>query len=232
MAATSGERPWGAGDADEDQARRDLKADLYREVMDEVQRELFASDVVAEHDRVAGMQAMSAAVQQEVHRLRAELSATQRALREAVVQGEHLRRSAATSRDGDGQILAEAHRAILVDLLGQGRCLGLGVVVYAPPPSGAEAQELSVDTPLHEGPWCHAAVPLTRDEVLSGEMEWEAEHPFLLARDDDGRCRYLDPQAGCCALEDRRPGACRQRALARHRAQGSGGGGPDPVRED
>jgi len=62
---------------------------------------------------------------------------------------------------------------------------------------------------------CHAAccrlrVPLTRQDLAEGIVEWEPDQPYLNRQRPDGYCVHCDPASHHCTTYDHRPGLCRR----------------------
>ena len=60
---------------------------------------------------------------------------------------------------------------------------------------------------------CHAAccrlrVPLTRQDLDEGIVQWDREQPYLNRRQSDGYCVHCDTTRRC-AVYEQRPGLCR-----------------------
>jgi hypothetical protein len=63
-------------------------------------------------------------------------------------------------------------------------------------------------------PLCHAAccrlrVPLTRQDLDEGVVQWDADRPYLNRQRADGYCVHCDPVGHRCHVYERRPGLCR-----------------------
>lgn len=61
---------------------------------------------------------------------------------------------------------------------------------------------------------CHAAccrlrVPLSRQDLDEGVVEWDTDHPYLNRQRADGYCVHCDQASQRCAVYDERPGLCR-----------------------
>jgi hypothetical protein len=74
--------------------------------------------------------------------------------------------------------------------------------------------EVDCDARIH---LCHArccsfAVALSRQDLDQGELEWQIESPYLLARAADRYCAYLrtEEEGGGCTKYEHRPAVCRK----------------------
>ena len=61
---------------------------------------------------------------------------------------------------------------------------------------------------------CHAAccrlgVPLTRQDVDEGIVQWDRDRPYLNQRQPDGYCVHCDGHSRRCTIYEQRPGLCR-----------------------
>ena len=70
---------------------------------------------------------------------------------------------------------------------------------------------IDCDKPVH---LCHArccsfVVELSRQDLEEGQLLWNIEEPYLLRREADGYCSYLDRATRGCGAYRNRPAACR-----------------------
>lgn len=56
---------------------------------------------------------------------------------------------------------------------------------------------------------CALAVELSRQDLEEGRIKWEIDEPYVMKRESDGYCTYLDREDGRCVAYDRRPAMCR-----------------------
>lgn len=68
--------------------------------------------------------------------------------------------------------------------------------------------------PVCQAVCCKLAVHLSADEVVSGNVRWDPETPYLLQREEDGRCTHQDRETGFCGAYDARPKPCRRYSCA------------------
>lgn len=68
--------------------------------------------------------------------------------------------------------------------------------------------DCAANLPLCKGRCCSFTVPLDRDEVVEGELRWNLDDPYMLARAPDGYCTHLEP-GGACECYGNRPAMCR-----------------------
>ena len=64
---------------------------------------------------------------------------------------------------------------------------------------------------------CKMPRALAREEVFEGRLHWSVEEPFLLPRDSDGYCAYLNRETFQCAVHEYKPVACRAYTCERDR---------------
>lgn len=56
---------------------------------------------------------------------------------------------------------------------------------------------------------CALTVELSRQDLEEGRIRWEIDEPYLMKRDADGYCTYLDRANGQCVAYEKRPAMCR-----------------------
>lgn len=56
---------------------------------------------------------------------------------------------------------------------------------------------------------CTLTIELTAADIDEGILKWDLEQPYLLAKDADGQCRYLERATGGCTVYEHRPAMCR-----------------------
>ena len=56
---------------------------------------------------------------------------------------------------------------------------------------------------------CRLRVPLTRQDLDEGIVEWDPDEPYLIRQRRDGHCVHCDPGSLRCTTYDHRPGLCR-----------------------
>ncbi|HTZ18338.1 MAG TPA: hypothetical protein VMB78_07845, partial [Dissulfurispiraceae bacterium] len=52
---------------------------------------------------------------------------------------------------------------------------------------------------------CTYVFALTQDEVKRGDIKYNPERPYYMARDDDGYCPYIDRATFKCSIHEQRP---------------------------
>lgn len=57
---------------------------------------------------------------------------------------------------------------------------------------------------------CTLIFALTKDEVDTGNIQYNLQRPFFIARDDDGYCPHMDRQTFGCKIWENRPLRCRR----------------------
>ena len=63
--------------------------------------------------------------------------------------------------------------------------------------------------PLCQARCCSFAVVLSRQDIEGGQLTWELEHPYRLARGPDGYCSHLGRDDARCQRYEHRPATCR-----------------------
>ena len=63
--------------------------------------------------------------------------------------------------------------------------------------------------PLCQARCCSFAVTLSRQDIAEGQLTWELEHPYRLARGPDGYCGHLGRDDARCQRYEHRPATCR-----------------------
>ena len=63
---------------------------------------------------------------------------------------------------------------------------------------------------LCHGRCCSFAIELSRQDLEEGELRWKIDQPYMMVREEDGYCTYLDRATGGCTTYHNRPGVCRK----------------------
>jgi Fe-S-cluster containining protein len=63
--------------------------------------------------------------------------------------------------------------------------------------------------PLCQARCCSFAVMLSRQDLAEGELTWDIDRPYVLARGPDGYCGHLGRDDAHCQRYDHRPATCR-----------------------
>lgn len=63
--------------------------------------------------------------------------------------------------------------------------------------------------PLCQARCCSFVVALSRQDIEGGQLTWELEHPYRLARGRDGYCTHLGRDDARCQRYEHRPATCR-----------------------
>ncbi len=63
--------------------------------------------------------------------------------------------------------------------------------------------------PLCQARCCSFAVALSRQDIAEGQLTWEIEHPYRLARGPDSYCGHLGRDDARCQRYEHRPAVCR-----------------------
>lgn len=61
---------------------------------------------------------------------------------------------------------------------------------------------------------CTYVFPLTKEEASKGQIQYNPDRPYYIARDSDGYCPYLDRATYKCSIHDHRPLRCRKYACS------------------
>jgi hypothetical protein len=57
---------------------------------------------------------------------------------------------------------------------------------------------------------CTFIFALTKDEVASGDVRYNPDRPYFIARDEDGYCPHMDRETYGCKVWEARPLRCRR----------------------
>jgi hypothetical protein len=57
---------------------------------------------------------------------------------------------------------------------------------------------------------CTLKIELSTQDIEEGKLKWQLEQPYLLVKDADGYCSYLDRSDGRCGVHGHRPSTCRE----------------------
>jgi len=79
---------------------------------------------------------------------------------------------------------------------------------YALGPSEVEI-DCAARLPLCHAACCRLRVPLTRQDLDEGVVQWDADRPYLNRQREDGFCVHCDAASHRCDVYDQRPGLCR-----------------------
>ena len=114
--------------------------------------------------------------------------------------------------DPDWEALAPAEREHLISVMEKMLAMGMAAVY------GDEApDEPDADVPCARvldqcrARCCTFIFALTREEVAAGQVAWNRERPYFIARDaEDGYCPHLNRQTRECTIWAQRPLRCRR----------------------
>ena len=76
-------------------------------------------------------------------------------------------------------------------------------------PITGEPIDCETRLPLCQARCCSFAVTLSRQDLAEGQLTWELEHPYRLARGPDGYCGHLGRDDARCQRYEHRPATCR-----------------------
>ena len=57
---------------------------------------------------------------------------------------------------------------------------------------------------------CTLIFALTREEVEQGQVQYNRQRPYFIARDEDGYCPHMDRESYRCTIHGQRPLRCRR----------------------
>ena len=99
-----------------------------------------------------------------------------------------------------------------------GRASASGFVPREDSPDEDAKPEVFVDCaarmPVCQAVCCKLGIHLSADEVLGDRLRADPDKPFLLQRDDDGRCTHQERWTGFCGVYEDRPKPCRRYSCA------------------
>ena len=104
-------------------------------------------------------------------------------------------RETSTKALADLLAVAAAHGVLAPDI-GPADLVRSGFVPREDTPEEEAEPEVFVDCaarmPICQAVCCKLAIHLSADEVTGGTLRWDTQTPFLLQREDDGRCTHQD----------------------------------------
>ena len=114
---------------------------------------------------------------------------------------------------GHHGLINEGHRRLVQKLRDKSPVLRAKVRLrHVDDKYAVQGPEIDCDECLHlcQARCCALAVELSRQDLEEGWIRWEIDEPYLMKREPDGYCTYLDRQTGRCKAYERRPAMCRQ----------------------
>lgn len=75
---------------------------------------------------------------------------------------------------------------------------------------GAEPIDCEARLHLCKARCCGFAIELTTQDLEEGKLRWDVMNPYLLPKEADHQCVYLDRGNGRCTVHPIRPATCRQ----------------------
>jgi hypothetical protein len=85
-----------------------------------------------------------------------------------------------------------------------------GADKYALDDDGHEPIDCAARLALCHAACCRLRVPLTRQDLDEGVVEWDRDQPYLNRQRADGWCVHCDPASRRCTTYEHRPGLCRR----------------------
>jgi Fe-S-cluster containining protein len=76
-------------------------------------------------------------------------------------------------------------------------------------PVTGEPIDCETRLPLCQARCCSFAVTLSRQDIAEGQLAWEIDRPYRLARGPDGYCGHLGRDDARCQRYEHRPATCR-----------------------
>lgn len=148
------------------------------------------------------------AVREEVERLTAELERSRLGIAELQQQFETLveiMTAMGTLRPGHAELIAKLRRRVEVARRAPVELSGVeDKYAVTGEPIDCEAR-----LPLCQARCCSFAVMLSRQDLAEGELAWDIDRPYVLARNADGYCANLGRDDARCQRYDHRPATCR-----------------------
>ena len=109
--------------------------------------------------------------------------------------------------------LHEGHRELLEKLRARAQLVGKPRIELHNEPDKYVVQNAEVDCGarmhLCHGRCCTFKVPLARQDLAEGGLVWDVDHPYRLAKNDEGYCVYQTRETGFCGTYHNRPAVCR-----------------------
>jgi Fe-S-cluster containining protein len=113
--------------------------------------------------------------------------------------------AAGTLRPGHAELIAKLRRRVEVARKAEVELSGVedkyGVT--------GEPIDCESRLPLCQARCCSFAVMLSRQDLAEGELTWDIDRPYVLARGPDGYCGHLGRDDAHCQRYDHRPATCR-----------------------
>lgn len=81
----------------------------------------------------------------------------------------------------------------------------------------AQFVDCAARMPICHAVCCKLTVRLSAEEVEGGQLRWDLGRPYVLRREEDGRCTHQDRATGFCGAYEDRPKPCRQYSCANDR---------------
>ena len=151
-----------------------------------------------EDDRIAAaLRALDEARQQQGREVR-ELRALVQGLVDLLVARD-------TLKDGHRK-----HLAVVAANAGGQRKVRLRAYIDKYDMTGAPPIDCDARYHLCKARCCMFKIELTAADVEEGKLRWDLEQPYLLRKDADGQCTYIDRATGGCNVYQHRPATCRQ----------------------
>jgi Fe-S-cluster containining protein len=153
-----------------------------------------------------------------------ELSAAVRALSESNEQTRRLAAELQRQLDmllqilvGRGELNAE-HRAIVERQRAHARLLAAPPIDLAPPVDKYAVANAEVDCAarMHvcHGRCCAFKFSISRQDIEEGELIFDIDRPYRLAKNDEGYCVHQVRETGFCGVYEHRPAVCREYSCA------------------
>jgi hypothetical protein len=156
-----------------------------------------------------------------------DLSAAIRALAESNAQTQRLTAELQGQLDMLVQILVgrgdlnAGHRAMLEKMRARARLVARPDIALAPPVDkyGVENAEVDCGARMHlcHGRCCSFKFPVSRQDLEEGELIWDIDRPYYLAKNDEGYCVHQTRETGFCGAYQHRPAVCREYSCAEDR---------------
>jgi hypothetical protein len=67
---------------------------------------------------------------------------------------------------------------------------------------------------LCHGRCCAFKFPISRQDLEEGELQWDIDRPYYLAKNDEGYCVHQVRETGFCGVYEHRPAVCREYSCA------------------
>ena len=113
--------------------------------------------------------------------------------------------------DPEWQAMSPEQREKLLSIMEKMIDMGMAAVYGEEDEDVPDAQvDCANYIPYCKAKCCTLIFALTKDEVDAGNVRYNQQRPFFIARDEDGYCPHMDRQTCGCLVWENRPLRCRR----------------------